>query len=381
MDNSDTYSARPNFIPIAKPDLSGNELAYLTDCIRSGWISSKGPYIERIETELAAWCGTRYGLVTSSGTAALHLALLALGIGPGDEVIVPALTYVASANVIVYTGARPVFIDVEKETWNLNLDQLESKITPQTRAIMAVHLYGHPIHMGHLQAIADRYGLWIVEDATEAFGASVNGRHVGSLGHVGCFSFYGNKLISTGDGGCLITDLPDLVEKSRSLRNQAQFGREYWHTQVGYNYRMTNMQAAVGLAQLERVEQFIKARQTISSWYDNYFARQVGLYVYKQPSWGQSVCWLYSLLLEPGYRFQRDGLIALLKRNGIESKPFFVPLPQLPIYQDGGAYPVADYLSRHGISLPTSVGLTAEQIGIIAQMVLRGLEKYACLSG
>jgi perosamine synthetase len=374
-------ASQPGTIPIAEPDLGGNELAYLTDCIQSGWVSSRGAYVDRLEVELAAWCGTSDAVVTSSGTAALHLALLALGIGPGDEVIVPALTYVASANVIVYTGAKPVFVDVDEETWNIDLDQLPHQITPQTRAIMAVHLYGHPVDMERLQAIADHYGLWIIEDASEALGAMAHQRRVGGIGHIGCFSFYGNKLITTGEGGCLVTNSPDFAQKARSLRNQAQANGTYWHTQVGYNYRMTNLQAAVGLAQLERATQFVATRRIIASWYDQYFEGQAGLRLYREPSWGQSVCWLYSLRLEPPYRLSRDALIARLKSHQIESKPFFVPLPLLPAYQDGRTYPVAERLASCGISLPTWVKLTADQVERIAGVVLQGTNTDARLPG
>jgi perosamine synthetase len=368
-------------IPLAAPDLSGNERIYTADCIHSGWISSKGPYVRRFEAELAAWCGTCFGIVTSSGTAALHLALLALDIGPGDEVIVPAFTYVALANAIKYTGARPVFVDVDTATWLIDLNQIEDKITPQTRAIMAVHLYGHPVDMVSLNEIARRYGLWVIEDASEALGAKVNDQPVGSIGEIGCFSFYGNKVITTGEGGGLVTNIPALAEKARLLRNQAQVGPDYWHTQVGYNYRMTNLQAAVGLAQLERVAHFLVKRRSISAMYDHCFAGQPGLYLYEEPGWGESVCWLYSLLLAPTHKLQRDKLISFLACQGIESKPFFVPLPQLPAYRETVSYPVADHLARSGISLPTSIGMTPEQIYRVAQTVLQGLERYADLPG
>jgi len=360
--------------------LGGNELTYLMDCIQSGWVSSKGAYVERFENELAAWCGTQYGVVTSSGTAALHLALLALGIGPGDEVIVPALTYVATANVIIYTGAKPIFVDVDKETWNIALEQIPCYITPRTRAIMAVHLYGHPLDMDILQVIAQRYGLWIIEDASEALGAFTHGRRVGSIGHIGCFSFFGNKPITTGEGGCLVTDSALFAAKARSLRNQAQADSVYWHTQVGYNYRMTNLQAAVGVAQLERVDQFINARHDIVSWYGHHFMNVPGLSLYHEPSWGQSVCWMYSILVKPPFRMSRDALIALLKRYEIESKPFFVPLPCLPAYRDSRSYPAAECLAADGISLPTSVRLTERQVAYIANIVLHG-DEHANLPG
>ena len=271
-------------IPVGEPDLGGNELAYLMECIDSGWISSRGSYVERFEEHLTSWCGSRYGVLTSSGIVALHLDLLTLGIGPGDEVIVPALTYVvASANIVVYTGAQPVFVDVDEKTWNLDLSLLPELITPNTRAIMAVHLYGYPVDMDRLMAIAKKYGLWVIEGASQARGATVKGRQVGSLGDIGCFSFYGNKLITIGECGCLVTNKPDIAKKARSLCNQAQMGRDYWHTQVGYNYRMTNLQATVGLARLERVDQFVVARQKVAAWYESYFEMQPGLKIRQEP--------------------------------------------------------------------------------------------------
>lgn len=356
-------------IPVTEPELNGNELAYVADCILSGWVSSKGAYVKRFEDAMAAWCGVRHGIATSSGTNGLHLALLALGVGVGDEVIVPALSYVATANAVAYTGARPVFVDADPATWNLDLNQLTSRITPHTRAIVPLHLYGHPVDMAALRAIADRYGLWIIEDACEAHGAEYQGRLVGGLGHVGCFSFYGNKLITTGEGGMLVTDSDELAATVRSLRNQASTEKMYWHAQIGFSYRMTNLQAAVGLAQLERVTQFIAARQEIARLYDEQLSNIPGLALYTEPDFGRSICWLYSLLVGAEFGLNRDELITCLARQGIESKPFFKPLPCLPVYRDGHSYPVAEHLSRCGISLPTYVKLQPSQIEYIAQAI------------
>ena len=356
-------------IPLAEPDLDGNELAYVSDCIQRGWISSRGDYLPRFEGSVAAWCGVRHAIATSSGTAALHLALLALGLGPGDEVIVPALTYVASANAVIYTGARPVFVDTDPHTWNIDLNQLEDKINSHTRAIIAVHLYAHPVDMTVVWEIAQKYGLWIVEDACQAQGSEYRGQRTGGLGHIGCYSTFGSKLISTGEGGMVLTDSDDLATAVRSLGDQARGGNSYWHTQVAYNYRMTNMQAAIGSAQMERVEQFIRARERVADTYDRLLANTPGLRLYANPAWSRSVCWLYSLLIEAPYGLTRDELITHLAGNGIESKPFFTPMPRLPAYQDREPYPVADRLSSCGISLPTSVKLTTEQIEHIAHVI------------
>jgi perosamine synthetase len=277
---------------LSEPALNGNELDYVADCIASGWISSKGQYVQRFEAAMAHFCDVSHAVAVSSGTSALHLALLALGVGPGDEVIVPALSYVASANPVVYTGARPVFVDVNYSTWNLDLRQLEHRITSRTKAIIPVHLYGHPVNMDALMAIASEHGLWVVEDACEAHGAEVGGRRVGSIGHIGCFSFYGSKLITTGEGGMLTTDVDDLASTARLLRNQACAGEPYWHSHVGFSYRLTNLQAAVGLAQLERAERFVEARRRIRCLYDELLVGTPGLVLRPEPPWGTGVCWL-----------------------------------------------------------------------------------------
>jgi perosamine synthetase len=304
-------------IYVSEPRLDGNELAYLADCIRSGWISSRGDYVRRFEDAVAAWCAVEHGVATSSGAGALHLALLALEIGPGDEVILPALSYVASAHAVTYTGAHPVFVDVDPCTWNLDLNQVESAITPQTKAVMAVHLYGHPVEMASLGSIAEKYGLWMIEDACQAHGAEYRGRRVGGIGHVGCFSFYANKLITTGEGGMLVTDCDALAERARLRRNQGCRDGDYWHLQIGFNYRMSSLQAAVGLAQLERVAQFLKTRRVVAQLYNQFLAPVAGLTLYQEPNWSKSVCWLYSLLVEPKFGLSRDALIYHLACRGI----------------------------------------------------------------
>jgi len=356
-------------IPVAEPDLGGNELAYVTDCIRSGWVSSRGAYVVRFERAIAEWCGVRHAVAASSGTSALHLALVSLGIGPGDEVIVPALSYVASANAVTYAGARPVFVDVDPNTWNLDLASVEARISVRTRAIMPVHLYGYPVDMERLLAIARKAGLWVIEDACEALGSECGGRRVGGLGDVGCLSFYGNKPVTTGEGGMLLTDSHAVASTARELRNQAMTGAGYWHTRLGFSYRLTNLQAAVGLAQMERVETFAQARRRIASQYDNLLSGTAGLRLHREPPWSRSVPWLYSLLVTDEFVLNRDQLMAHLAAWGIESKPFFIPLPRLPMYDDGTPYPAAEDLSLRGISLPTFARLEARQVERVARAV------------
>jgi perosamine synthetase len=356
-------------IPVAEPDLGGNELDYVTDCIRSGWVSSGGAYVERFELAVAEWCGVRHAVAASSGTSALHLALASLGIGPGDEVIVPALSYVASANAVTYTGARPVFVDVDADTWNLDIARVESRISARTRAIMPVHLYGYPVDMERLLAVARKAGVWVIEDACEALGSECSGRRVGGLGDIGCLSFYGNKLVTTGEGGMLLTNSGEVAVAARELRNQAMTGTRYWHARLGFSYRLTNLQAAVGLAQMERVEEFVEARRRVASKYGNLLCGTPGLRLYREPAWSRSVPWLYSLLVTDEFVLDRDGLIAHLAACGIESKPFFMPLPRLPMYDDGTHCPVSEDLSRRGISLPTFVLMETQQIERVARAI------------
>jgi perosamine synthetase len=356
-------------ISLTEPVFEGNELSYVMDCIQSGWVSSKGGYIQRFEEAMANWCGVRHGIATSSGTTAIHLALIALDIGPGDEVIVPAFSYIATANAIKYTGARPVFIEADASTWNLDLHQVECKITSHTKAIIVVHTYGHPVDMDALEAIITKYSLWIIDDASEAHGTKYKGRQAGSLGHVGCFSFYGNKLITTGEGGMLVTESTHIAEKVRLLRNQSSEGNKYWHSRIGFSYRMSNLQAALGLAQVERIAQLITARCTVFHLYDELLKDTPGITLYVEPGWSQGVCWLYSLLLEDEFGSSRDELIDYLAKNGIESKPFFHSIPSLPPYSDGQTYPIAEHLSCRGINLPTSGKLQPQQIEYIVRVL------------
>jgi perosamine synthetase len=355
-------------IPLAEPTLDGNELAYLTDCITSGWVSSRGAYVKRFEQEMAAWCGVRHSIATSSGTSALHLALVAIGVGPGDEVIVPALSYVAPANAVVYTGAQPVFVDADCGTWNLDTDQLADKITPATKAIIVVHLYGHPVDMDAVASLARVQGLWVVEDACEAHGAEYKGRRAGGLGHLSCFSFFGNKIVTTGEGGMLLTDSGELAATARRLRNQATT-ETYHHDTVGYSYRLTNLQAAVGVAQLERVASLITARRRMVQLYNESLQDVPGLMSYADPKWGRSASWLYTLLVTERFGRSRDALIEYLTRHDVESKPFFEPLPGLPAFRDRQAYPVAEYLAQRGICLPLSANLQPRHVEYITCLI------------
>ena len=364
-------------IPVAEPYIGKKEVDYVTQAVASGWVSSKGGFIVKFEKDFAEYCGVKYGVAASSGTGALHLALAALDIGPGDEVIVPALTYVSTADVVRYVGATPIFVDVDEYHWGLDMTML-AKITPMTRAIMAVHLYGHPCDLGSpvLASIVDQFDIHIIEDAAEAHGAELDGDKVGSLGDVGCFSFYGNKIITTGVGGMCVTNDERLADRIRFLNKQAMV-KPYTHTEVGFNYGMTNLQAALGCAQLERLDEFVAKKQQIARWYRRGLRgleRKGKVTLHPNADWATCVYWMYSVLVKAAFGMSRDDLMVALKTEGIETRPFFGVIPYFPHYRDGGRYPIAERLANEGINLPSSVNLKKEQVSYICE-VIRGLSK------
>jgi len=357
---------RPHIIPVCEPALTGNELRYVTDCIESNWISSAGHYIQAFERAFAAACHVRYGISCCSGTIALHLALAALGLQPGDEVIIPTFTMIATAYAVTYTGARPVLVDSERETWNMDLDQVEARITPHTRAIVPVHTYGHPVDMDRLNALAERQGLWVIEDAAEAHGALYKGRPTGSLGDAAAFSFYANKIITTGEGGMLVTDDEQFARLAWTLRDHAfSSERHFWHKFIGYSYRMTNLQAAVGLAQVEQMADFVAARRANAAYYTELLKDIPGLVTPPQAAWASSVYWMYGILLQDEFGLTRDELRQRLARRGIETRTFFIPMHLQPIYYEafqGERYPVAEDFCRRGLYLPSASRLTRQEI-------------------
>ena len=356
----------PPRIPLSEPSLGDSELAYLTDCIRENWVSSKGRFVREFESGFAAFHGQPLAVSTNTGTAALHLALLALGIGPGDEVLVPALTFVASANVVRYVGATPVFVDADPVTYCLDPAAAERALTDRTRAILVVHLYGQPVDMDSVQELAWGRGLVIVEDATEALGSRYRGRLCGTLGDVGCFSFNGNKVITTGGGGMLLARDTSILERMRHLSLQARVPgtREYVHDEVGFNYTLSNLQAAVGLAQLEHLEQLIAHRRRLAGRYADALASAPGLTFCAESPGCESNYWLMSVLVDAASRGRSSsGVIADLARGAIEARPFFTPLPQLEPYAGsvGGPWPVAARLHEQGVSIPSSASLDDDQ--------------------
>jgi perosamine synthetase len=357
-------------LPVAEPLLAQKELAYVTDCIVTNWISSTGKYVNQFETLFAGFCNCRHAVATSNGTTALHLALVALGIGPGDEVIVPSLSFIATANAVTYTGAKAVFVDSEKHTWNIDPHLIEKTVTPKTRAIIPVHLYGHPADMDPILAIARRHKLFVIEDAAEAHGAEYKGKKVGSLGDMGVFSFYGNKIITTGEGGMITVNDAALTEKIRILRDHGMSTtRRYWHPVLGFNYRMTNIQAAIGVAQVERIDSILQAKLEITRLYHGQLKGIPGLVLPPQASWAKNVYWLYSLVVEKEFGLSRDDLMKELSALQIDSRPFFPPIHQQPIYNTGQKLEVCEELSRQGLSLPSSAGLQAHEVARVCTAI------------
>jgi perosamine synthetase len=360
---------------VADAILDGNEKTYVLDCLNTGWISGSGPYVRRFEERFADYCGCRHAVAVANGTVALHLALVALSVGPGDEVIVPDLTYIASANAVNYCGAIPVFADVTTDTWTIDPIDVARKITPATRVVMAVHLYGHPAEIDPLHALTQQHDLVLMEDAAEAHGAEYRGRRTGALGTLATFSFFGNKIITTGEGGMVTTDDDDLAQQMRLLRGQGMDpARRYWFPVVGYNYRLTNVQAAIGLAQLERIEWFVERRRQVAAWYQEHLADS-DLTLPGEASWAKNVFWLYSVCVPAG--IDRDELILQLDRDGIESRPFFHPLHRLPPYFDASgddAFPISTDLARRGLSLPSAALLDELDVAYICDVIKRSIE-------
>ncbi len=359
------------FIPIAEPLLNGNELEYVTDCVKSGWISSLGKYVRDFEQGFADYCNTVYGVATSNGTTAIHLLAATLNLGPGDEVIMPSLTYVATANAIAYTGATPVFVDSERETWNIDPNTVVEAITPRTKAIFAVHLYGHPADLDSLQAIAGEHGLFLLEDAAEAHGARYKGQRVGALSDAAVFSFYGNKIITTGEGGIIVTNNKDWAERAYFLENQGRYSdNPYWHPEIAFNYRMTNVQAAIGLAQLERIDDMLAIRRRNAAHYNQRLAEMPDLILPPEAEWAKNVYWMYSVIVKDNFGLERDELRVKLREAGIETRPFFYPVHTLPMYNTGQSLPAAEDLGRRGLNLPSGATLTLEQIDYICDTLI-----------
>jgi perosamine synthetase len=359
-------------IPIYQPALNGNEKKYVNECLDTTWISSKGRFVSEFERAFAEYTDIKYATTVSNGTVALHLALVALGVGPGDEVIVPSLTYIASVNAIAYTGATPVFVDSLESTWQMDPEDVKRKITPNTRAIMAVHLYGHPCEMDALVALAQEHDLFLVEDCAEAFGSLYKGRHVGQFGNIATYSFFGNKTITTGEGGMVVTNDETLHDRAVHFKGQGLAKhRQYWHDAIGFNYRMTNICAAIGLAQLEQADSFLTRKRQIAQWYKELLV-DTSLTFHTETGEVRHSYWMVSVLVnEPS---ERDSLREHLAASGIETRPLFYPIHTMPMYsQHYQRHPVAENLGWRGINLPSWPELLQHQIQLVCNTIKKFL--------
>ena len=362
---------------ISYPDIGPMEIQNVINAVSSSWVSSLGPYLEEFEDKFAKFCGTKYCVLTSNGTTALHLALLAANITEGDEVLVPDLTFVATANAVRMVGATPVFVDISANSLCIDPNLLEDKITKKTKAIIPVHLYGHPADMLSINQIATRHSLFVIEDAAEAHGAKISGKSVGSYGDVGVFSFYGNKIITTGEGGALVTNNSKIRDRVIMLRDHAMDKvNKYWHYEVGYNYRMTNIQAALGLAQLERIEYFLKKRNEILDAYRHYLQPR-GIKLNPKIGDVESVNWLTIAILPNFNREFRDALITKMKSESVETRPFFYPMTMLPMYKSerSNFNQVSMDISSRGICLPTHMNIHEEDIKKVSNVLLEFIEQ------
>jgi len=367
-------------VPIAAPNLSGKELEYVSDCIKSGWISSKGKYVDLFEEKFSKYIGEKNGVAVSNGTSALHLALAAIGVKSADEVIMPTFTMMATANAAAYQGAKPVLVDSEMDTWNIDPSKIEERITEKTKAIMIVHLYGHPAKTKEIADIAKDHGLYLIEDSAEAHGAEYYGKKVGSIGDMSCFSFYANKIITTGEGGMVLTDNDELANRLRKLRDQAyskEFRKWLIHDEIGFNYRLTNMQAAVGLAQVERIEEFIAHHRDLAHLYNSLLEGVKGIIRPPEASWAKSVYWMYTILLD-GAILSRDELMVRLEKDyGIDSRATFYPIHLQPVSKDtykDEKYPVAEALGKNGLNLPSGNSTTFDEVKYVATAIRSLLE-------
>ncbi len=359
-------------IPMANIVLGKEELNNVVECVKSGWISSKGNYITQFEQAFADYHGMKYGVSCSSGTTALHLALLALGIKEGDEVIVPTLTFIATANAVRYCGATPVFVDSNEEYWCIDSSKIEKSITQRTKAIIPVHLYGFPADMPIIQNMAKNNGLFVVEDCAEAHGASIDGKKIGTYGNINCFSFYANKIMTSGEGGICLTNDKDTYEYMKCLCNHGMSSKPYWHSVIGFNYRMTALQAAVGLPQIKRLDKLIEKKSIIASWYAEGLSELIEQKVInpqQEQNWAKSVWWMYSFYLKDADEKERDKLIEMLSINGIESRPIFYPIHIMPPYNKGESLPTAEKIAKSGISLPSYDSLTKDKVEYICKAV------------
>ena len=368
------------FIPVCEPCLSGNELKYVTEAVKTGWISSSGKYVNEFEKKFAEYCDCRYGVAVCNGTIALHLALVAAGIGKDDEVILPTFTMIASAFAICYTGAKPVFVDADKDTWNIDVTKIEEKITPRTKAIMPVHIFGKMCDMDAIRALADKYHLVIIEDAAEAHGAEYKGKKSGSFSNIAAFSFFANKNITTGEGGMVVTNNKEIYDRARYFKNVCfplDGPRNYQHDDIGYNYRMSNLVAAIGLAQVEKADDYREMRIKNHLLYKQYLKDVPGLQFQSEPKDDCiDVCWMNTIVVDPNkYGHTKDELMSHLKGKGVDTRLLFTGMHKQRAMIDfgcdcSGHYPVCEWLTENGFYLPSSSSLSIGKIEYICGVII-----------
>lgn len=361
-------------IPVNEPLLNGNEKKYLNQCIDSGWISSDGPFIEEFENKFSDYIGTKHGIAVCNGTAAIEVALYAIGVGKGDEVIIPSFTIISCVLGILRLGAKPVLVDIDSETWNMDISQVESKITPKTKAIMPTHIYGHPADLDPLLDICKKFNLYMVEDAAEAHGAEYKARKCGSIGHISTFSFYPNKLITTGEGGMVLCNDDKFDERARSYRNLCFIPeKRFYHEALGYNFRMTNMQAAIGLAQLERIEETVSFKRKMGEYYISKLKEIDGVQTQMEKQWAKTVYWMYAVVLSPKLGKDATYMMEEFHKHEIGTRPFFRGMHDQPVLNNlglfkGEHYPKTDEAYKYGFYLPSGMTLTYNQIDKVVEV-------------
>jgi perosamine synthetase len=366
---------RSDYIPVSEPLIGDNVLPLVRECVETGWVSSEGRFITEFESRWAAYCGGRFGVAVSSGTTALQVAMQALRLKPGTEVIIPSYTIISCAIAVLEAGCVPVLVDCDPETWCMNLDEVEQRISTRTGAVMPVHIFGHPVDMGRLNDLAERHNLFVVEDAAESHGAESHGRRVGALGDMGCFSFYANKIITTGEGGMVLTNDHATADRLRALRNLCfRPDRRFFHTDIGYNYRLTNLQAAIGVAQIDRIDDHIARKRRIAAQYRDRLASLSALSLPVERPWARNVYWMYGLVLSDEVPFDAMEFARRLRALGIDTRPFFTGMHEQPALRDKGlflgeAYPVTERLARRGLYVPSGLTLTESQIDRVSEAV------------
>lgn len=365
-------------IPVNEPVLDGNEKKYLNQCIDTGWISSEGPFVKQLEEKFSSRVDRKYGIAVTNGSAALDVAVQAIRIGPGDEVILPAFTIISCAASIIRAGATPVLVDSDPHNWNMDIQSIKKKITPRTKAIMVVHIYGLPVNMQPILSLADEYGLKVIEDAAEMIGQTYKGAPCGSFGDISTFSFYPNKHITTGEGGMVVTDDPELAENCRSLRNLCfQKNKRFVHEKLGWNFRMSNIQAALGVAQLERLDEFIKRKRFIGKLYNELLGEQEYLQLpLAKTDYAENIYWVYGLLLTNDFPYEASEIMKRMAKHNIGTRPFFWPMHQQPVLNRmglfrGEKYPVSEKLARKGFYIPSGLALTEYQQQEVSKILIQ----------